>query len=188
MFEIDLQLLLLGLAIFSARVIDVSLGTIRTVAIVRGRTITAFIMGFFEVLAWLVVITTVVQRVSESPILALFYALGYSTGNVVGIWLERQLAIGSVIVRVISRNMGPVHAAMLRESGRRVTVFEGSGSTGPVQEVFTVCERKELKEILRAISLVEPDVFYVTEYPGEFRRLRRQVPMPTGWRAVRKRK
>ena len=86
----EFSTLLLGLLIFLARVVDVSLGTIRTIVIVQGKTLVAFVLGFIEVLIWITIVSTVVHRITETPVLVLFYALGFATGNVVGIIMERR--------------------------------------------------------------------------------------------------
>jgi len=92
----DLSTLLTGILVFLARVADVSMGTMRTISIVRGRTKTAFVLGFVEISLWLVVIAAVLASISSRPILGIFYALGFSTGNVAGILLERRIAFGQV--------------------------------------------------------------------------------------------
>ena len=102
----EFSTLLLGLLIFLARVVDVSLGTIRTIVIVQGKTLVAFVLGFIEVLIWITIVSTVVHRITETPVLVLFYALGFATGNVVGIVVEKRLGFGVIILRVISRPKG----------------------------------------------------------------------------------
>lgn len=185
----DWSLLLLGLAIFAARVLDVTLGTIRTIATVQGRMLIAFVLGLFEVTAWLVVITAIVSKVVEEPLLAVFYALGFSTGNVVGIFIERRIAMGHVAVKFLSYLKGREMAAALRNRGFRVTVFEGEGARGKVNELYAVLPRKRTAEVLKTAQGIEPGVFYVTESPGMIRRWTPDIPIrPTGWRAVFKRK
>ena len=68
----ELSTVLLGLLIFLARVVDVSLGTIRTIVIVQGKTVVAFRLGFVEVLIWITIVSTVVNRISQTPVLVLF--------------------------------------------------------------------------------------------------------------------
>jgi hypothetical protein len=102
----DLATILLGIVIFLARVTDVSMGTMRTISIVQGRTRIAFLLGFIEVSMWLVIISTVIHRITQQPVLGVFYALGFSTGNVVGIILEKRLAFGHIILRIISTKSG----------------------------------------------------------------------------------
>ncbi|MBD3349193.1 MAG: DUF2179 domain-containing protein [Candidatus Eisenbacteria bacterium] len=181
--------LLTGVAVFLLRIVDVSLGTIRTISTVQGRTRTAFLLGFVEVSMWLAVIAAIVPSVAQRPILGVFYALGFSTGNVVGILIERKLAFGHAILRVITPQRGEKLARALRNSGHAVTCFEGTGRTGPVLEVCAVCRRKDLKEILGLVGQIVPDAFYVTEPVGMVRSVRRPTMQPpTGWRAVLKKK
>ena len=47
-----MELLLLCFKIFFVRIIDVSLGTFRTMETVKGKTKEATIIGFFELLVW----------------------------------------------------------------------------------------------------------------------------------------
>ncbi|MFH1277123.1 MAG: DUF5698 domain-containing protein [Candidatus Eisenbacteria bacterium] len=185
----DWNILVTGVLVFAARVTDVSLGTIRTIAIVQGRTRVAFFLGLVEVSLWLWVVATVVTRVMEQPILGIFYALGFSTGSVVGIKLERKLAFGQTVLRVITRGQGAETAASLREHGFPVTTFEGEGRTGPVTLLYVVCRRRDLRKILPLVTTLDPDAFYMTEQAGGVGKTIRPFHTPrTGWRAVLKRK
>ena len=48
-----MELLLLCLKIFFVRILDVSMGTLRTVITVKGKTLYASLVGFVEVFIWL---------------------------------------------------------------------------------------------------------------------------------------
>lgn len=188
-FLFDHGILLTGVLIFFARILDVSLGTVRTIAIVHGRTRTAFFLGFVEVSMWLVVITAVIGKVATNPVLAVFYALGFSTGNVVGIRLERLIGLGHNALRIISRGNGAQMAARIREAGCAVTTFEGEGMCGPVTELYIVCRRKDVGDILYLAKEVEPDAFYMTEQAASVSKIYRPtLHSSTGWRAILKRK
>lgn len=181
--------LLTGLGIFLARVVDVSLGTVRTISIVQGRTRTAFILGFLEISLWLVVISTVVTKIMDRPILGVFYALGFSTGNVVGIKLERWMAFGYVVLRIISPKAGLEMAERVRGAGFPVTTFHGEGKSGPVIELYIVCRRRDLKAIIALVTELEPEAFYITEPAGTVSKVYRPfMPPLTGWRAILKKK
>jgi len=185
----DLNTLLTGLAIFFARIGDVSIGTVRTIVTVQGRTTLAFVLGFIEVVIWILVVSTVVHMVKDTPILILFYASGYATGNVVGILVERRLAFGMIILRVISRNEGQHLADQIREKGQPVTIFTGQGMTGPVLELYIVCRRRDLKWLLPFIKSIDPKAFYITESAREVRKVLQPISQPvTGWRAIMKKK
>lgn len=190
---LDTATLLTGLLVFAARMSDVALGTIRMIATVQGRLIVSFVLGFFEVNLWLVVITAVVVMVQENPILAVFYGLGFSSGNVLGIYLERRIALGHVIIRMLTPTArGYTIAARLRAQGFGVTVFKGEGLKGPVEELVVVCPRKRMKKALDTARGIEPDIFFVTEMPGQVRRLHNADAIAGGakggWQTILKRK
>jgi len=76
----------LPVLIFIARVADVSLGTVRVIFITRGLKYFAPIVGFLEILIWLLAIGQIMRNLSH-PICYIAYAGGFATGNYVGIWI-----------------------------------------------------------------------------------------------------
>jgi uncharacterized protein YebE (UPF0316 family) len=186
----DLATILLGIVIFLARVTDVSMGTMRTISIVQGRTKIAFLLGFVEVSMWLVIISTVIHRISDKPVLGVFYALGFSTGNVVGILLEKRIAFGHIILRIISTRSGKEIAEKIRQTGHAVTTFQGEGLSGPVTMLYVVCPRKEQNQVVQTVRSIEPDAFYTVDQAGSVSKIYRPcLPNePTGWRATFKKK
>lgn len=185
-----LHILLTGLFIFFARIVDVSIGTVRTIVTVQGRTRLAFILGFFEVTLWVTIISAIVKQIYTAPILAIFYGLGFATGNVVGIAIERKMALGHSALHAFSKQAGEAIAARLRQRGQVVTTFQGEGRDGPVTEVLVVCRRKDIRWIIESVKAEDPDAFYVIAQAREVSHDQMPVyaPMPTGWRAVLKRK
>lgn len=185
----NVHTLVTGLAIFFARICDVSLGTLRTIATVQGRTKVAFVLGFFEISIWITVVSAVVHKIATEPILGLFYALGYATGNAVGIIMERKMAFGFLVLRVFTRTAGKSIADRLRERGQLVTIFLGEGMRGPVTELYIVTRRRDLKWILKIIMEDDQEAFYTTEYTKDVSKVLRPTLQPaTGWRAVVKKK
>lgn len=185
----SISIIITGIIIFLARIVDVSLGTLRTISIVKGRTWVSFWLGFGEIIIWIWVISTVVPQVKDLPILAIFYALGFATGNMVGIRIERWLAFGYIIIRVISRECYSQMTDALRQAGFGVTTFRGEGMSGPVVELYIVCRRKQLEEVFKIIKTIEPTAFYITEQVGEVSNIYRPILTPiTGWRAILKKK
>jgi uncharacterized protein YebE (UPF0316 family) len=186
----DYPTLLLGVVIFLARVADVSMGTMRTISIVQGRTRIAFLLGFIEVSVWLVIISTVIHSIAEKPILGVFYALGFSTGNVVGILLEKRIAFGHIILRIISTKSGKEIGEKLRQTGHAVTAFQGEGLSGPVTMLYVVCLRKEQNDVVQIVKSIEPDAFFTVDQAGSVSKIYRPFcpQQPTGWRAIFKKK
>ncbi|MBR9985011.1 MAG: DUF2179 domain-containing protein [Desulfosarcina sp.] len=185
----DPHILLTGVIIFVARICDVSIGTIRTIVTVQGRTAIAFCLAIFEISIWLTVVSTVITQIKDQPLLVAFYAFGYATGNVVGIMVERKLAFGTMILRIITRTAGPEIAAHLREKGQPVTIFHGEGMRGPVNELYIACRRRELKWILPEVQRLDPRLFYVIEQARDMSKVLKPVSTALGgWRATDKRK
>jgi len=180
---------LLGIIVFFARVVDVSVGTLRTISIIQGRTKIAFFLAFIETSVWLLVLSAVLPKVMESPLLGLFYAFGFATGNVVGILVEKRLAMGYTNFRIITSKSAKEITIALRQKGFAVTNFEGEGKDGKVTEVYVACERKSLSGLIKLVKEIEPDAFYIAEQAGFVSKIRRPTMVPaTGWRAVQKKK
>jgi uncharacterized protein YebE (UPF0316 family) len=145
-----------------ARIADVSLGTLRTVAVIYGRKYMAWVLGFFEVLIWISVVAKVLPLAQQEPIYAIFYAAGFATGNFIGITIEQTVAFGDRAVRLFTR-LGPVMADALRDEGFGVTEFDGRGRDGPVALLYVQCKRKLVKQLVRRAREIDPSCFYTVE-------------------------
>jgi uncharacterized protein YebE (UPF0316 family) len=186
---LDTPTLVTGVLIFLARICDVSLGTVRTIVTVQGRSVIAFFLAIFEILIWVAVVSTVVNEVADHPILAVFYALGFATGNIVGIAVERKIALGFMVLRVFSRTAGKALTEELRAMGQPVTVFRGEGMRGPVDELYIACRRRNMGKLMKIVNAHDPEAFYITEMARDVCRSMPPLAMEcTGWRAVFKRK
>lgn len=154
--------LLLCIAIFLARVVDVSMGTLRTILVFKSYRVLAAMIGFFEVLIWLVAAGKVIQNL-DSWYLAVSYAGGFAIGNIVGIWLESKLAMGSELIRAVSENPEIRLASRLREQDFSVVEITGHGeNAAPVEILLVVEQRRKLPRLLQLINHVDPDAVYTT--------------------------
>lgn len=187
-----IPLWVLCVLIFLLRVCDVTLGTVRTVAIVKGYIWMAVVLGFCELMIWVLAISQVISRLDESWFLAFSYAGGFAMGNAAGIMVERRLAMGTSVVRFLSSEHGEAIANALRSDGHKVTTFSGQGSRGPVTLVYAAGPRRDLRRLIRTARSRDPNVFWISEpaheSSGEPSLRLRPVPHPTGWRATFKKK
>jgi len=150
------------LLICLARIIDVSLGTLRIILVARGQKVVAPILGFFEVLIWLLAIGQVMQNLTNIANY-LAYALGFAIGNFIGIFLEEKLAIGKIIVRVVTHRDASELVAFLRNNNFSITMVNAEGSTGLVHLLFTVIKRSQLPFMDIHIKRFNPKAFYTVE-------------------------
>lgn len=153
---------ILPLLIFFARILDVSLDTVRIIFINKNLRWYAAAIGFFAVLIWLMVIRQVFQHL-DNPVCYIAYAAGYATGNFVGIMIENRISIGKVIVRIITRRDSDELVTLLRSSGYGVTVISAEGATGPVKLIFTILERCDISRVVEMIREHNPLAFYSVE-------------------------
>ena len=142
-----------------ARIIDVSLGTLRIIFVSKGFKVLAPILGFFEILIWLIAITHVMANLTNW-VNYIAYAVGFALGNFIGISIENQLSLGMVVLRIITKSDASKLIEVLRERGFGVTVVEAAGSSGPVHLVFMVVNRSSLASIVPYIKEFNPRAFY----------------------------
>jgi uncharacterized protein YebE (UPF0316 family) len=166
MFEITnsplLSYLIIPVLICLSRIIDVSLGTLRIILVAKGAKLIAPILGFFEVLIWLIAIGQVMQNLTNVTNY-LAYATGFAIGNYLGILIEQKLALGIVVVRVITSTDASNLINFLKEENFGVTTIEAEGSAGQVHLIYTVIKRTSLQFVVKQIKNFNPKAFYSVE-------------------------
>lgn len=148
----------LPLLIFFSRICDVTIGTIRIIFISRGLRKYAPLLGFFEVLIWIVVIGQLVQNL-HSATAYIFYAAGFACGNFIGMWIEDRLAFGTSIIRIMASENGNELAEKIHAAGFGVTRLDAHGATGPVLMIYTVVKRHDTNKVLSIIHSIAPNAF-----------------------------
>jgi uncharacterized protein YebE (UPF0316 family) len=150
---------LLPVLVFVAETCVLTIATIRTIFIARGRKGAAAVLGFGEVSIWLFAIGQVMQNLSN-PLCSLGFAAGFSLGNFLGILIDQKLAIGSLKVQITTHHNATPLIESLRAAGYGVTKLDGRGATGPVEVIVTVVPRKELPTVAAIIERFDADAFY----------------------------
>lgn len=141
------------LLIFFAKIIEVSLMTVRTVLITRGEKVYGSVIGFFEVSIWLYIISRVLIGIDKDPIKMVVYALGFSFGNYIGCILEEKLAIGVLTINAIaSEKDGQELAELLRTEKVGVTIVDAEGLKEDKKMLIIHVKRKRKNEILELIQ------------------------------------
>lgn len=146
------------LLIFCARLLDVPLATLRIILLARGLKKVAPLVGFFEVLIWLVAIGQVMQHL-DRWVNYIAYAGGFAAGTWLGLALESRLALGLLAVRVITAEDAPDVIERLRAEKFGVTDFAARGISGNVRLIFTVIQRKELDRVMEIVRTTHPKAF-----------------------------
>jgi len=153
---------ILPLLIFFARILDVSIGTLRLIFVSKGFKFLAPILGFFEVIIWLLAIGQIMQNLNNI-FCYLAYGLGFAMGNYFGILLEEKMSIGTVLVRVIPKLDVENLIKSLRKDNFAVSAMEVEGMKGRVKMLFSIINRKDIKEYIKTVHKFNPHAFYTVE-------------------------
>lgn len=150
--------LVLPLLIFCLRICDVTLDTLRIIFMTKGLKRLAPVIGFFEILIWILAITRIMQNLN-SWVCYVAYAGGFATGNYVGMLVDEKLAIGHELIRVITRVDATELADAIRADGYGVTTVKATGMQGEVGIVYIVANRKNQKHAIQIIQRYNPNAF-----------------------------
>ncbi len=152
----------LPILIMMARVVDVSLDTIRVIMVAKGYRNLAPFIGFFQSLIWLITITRIMANL-DNWFTYIGYAVGFGVGTYVGMTLEGKLALGYELVRVITKKGADELITGLREKGYGVTTVPGEGRDGEVGVLYIIIKRKVLRDVINLIQKFNPKAFYTIE-------------------------
>jgi len=154
--------LLLPLFIFFMRVIDVSMGTIRVIFISKGFKFVSSLIGFFEIMVWLLAIRQIMTNL-DNWICFFAYAGGFATGTFVGVYFDEKISIGKAVLRIFLKKDGERLVKFLEQHKYHFTTQDGQGRHGKVKIILMVLKRQEINLVLKVVRQYRPDAFYTIE-------------------------
>lgn len=154
--------ILVPLLIFSLRILDQTLGTIRIIFVSKSMKYLAPVVGFFEILLWLIIMKQIFQNL-DNYLYFVAYAAGFAMGNYVGILIEEKMAMGLVQMRVIPQRDDSELVEFLKKAGYRFTTVKGRGAEGPVEVIYSIIKRKSINDFVGIIKEFNPRAFYTIE-------------------------
>jgi uncharacterized protein YebE (UPF0316 family) len=153
---------MLPVMIFCARICDVTLGTIRVIFISKGIRYLAPIIGFFEVIIWLLAIGQVMNNLTNI-VSYIAYGAGFASGTYIGMLIEEKISLGLTSIRIITREDPLALLQYLRSHNYGVTSIDGEGASGKVKMVFTIIQRQDIPQVAGIIKQFHPNAFYSIE-------------------------
>ena len=158
-----MELLILCLKIFFVRILDVSLGTFRTIITVKGKSLYASLVGFIEVFIWFIIVKEALNTDETSIFIAIAYSLGFATGTYIGGLLSKKFIKGNLTVQVITDNAYPDLVNKLRDNGYAVTVIdvEGKDKTKEKYMLYIQITNKSLNHLQNLVKDIDKDAFIV---------------------------
>ncbi len=153
---------LIALGIFIIRVISIAMDMLRFLLGLRGKTTIAWVLGFIETVMFVYSMGWVLEDTSN--VLNVFaYCAGFATGNTLGMWLERKLAIGFSHITIISKFTDMQLTKALRAEDYAVTEIPAHGKDGDVSMLNMTVRRKDVKHIEALAKSIDPEVFITSE-------------------------
>ena len=166
--------ILVCLLVCAAKIVEITIQSLKTCMMVKGQRLKAAGLGFIECTIWGLVISALIGTLGDDYLLLLFYCIGYATGLFLGSTLESKIALGTSNLELIASDDSTEKiTAYLKENGRGYTVFEGQGSKEKMNMIFVVLPRKETPKVLREIrkacdNKVFVAVSEVSKYAGGY--------------------
>ena len=148
--------------IFLLRVTDMTLDTLRVLVVMRGRKAIAWILGFFQAGIFVLAISSVLENL-DNPLNIAGYAAGFATGNVVGMLIEERLAIGHILLSIVSPRRGSAIAENLRDEGYAVTEVPARGKDGMVSLLYVNVLRRNTDRVKKLANEIDPEAFITAE-------------------------
>ena len=161
---------LVCLIVCAAKIIEISIQSLKTCMMVKGQRMKAAGLGFVECVIWGLVISTIIGTLGDNLFLLLFYCIGYAAGLFIGATIENKIALGTSNLELIANDESTkIITEYLKENNRGYTVFEGHGSKDKMNMIFIVLPRKETSAVLREIrKATDGKVFVVASEVSKY--------------------
>ena len=155
--------ILVCLLVCAAKIVEITIQSLKTCMMVKGQRIKAAGLGFIECAIWGLVISTIIGTLGDNLLLLLFYATGYATGLFLGSTIESKIALGTSNLELIASDDSTKKICeYLKENNRGYTVLEGHGSKEKMNMIFIVLPRREAAKTLREIRAVCDNKVFVS--------------------------
>lgn len=148
--------------LFTLRAADLSLATLRVLAIIRGRRTITWFISFFEATLFILGAAGLLANLTQ-PLSILAYAAGFATGTAIGLTIERRYLPGNSMLRIYSVSKGSAIVKALRSDGRGATEVAGRGLTGTVDLIFAYIRRRHETKVRRRITSLDPEAVITVE-------------------------
>ena len=151
------------LKIFFARIIDVRIGTVRTVLTVKGKTYLPTFLAFFEVFIWFLVAKEALNTSINSFWVPISYSLGYATGTYLGIYIVNHYSKGLVGIQVITSKNNKRLISALRKSGFGVSIIPLTKEEDNTKKELLLIQinKKSIRRVTKIVRTYSPKAFVI---------------------------
>ena len=167
---IDYSFMLTCLIVMGAKILEISIQSIKVVYMVKGQKLIAAGLAFIECMVWGLVVSSAITSLSSNIALLISYCFGYAAGVYIGTCIENKLAIGTSSIQLMIKEEHIKDVGKyLKDNNRGFTVLEGHGVKDKMYVIIIVLPRKDVKTVIKDISTItENQSFVVTSDVSKF--------------------
>lgn len=156
-----MSLIFLCVKIFLARLIDVSLGTFRTINTVKGKDLIASLIGLVEITVWFLVVKEALNTTNNSIFIVIAYSLGFSVGTYIGGKISKLFIKSNLEVQLILSNKDDNIIKKIREAGYGVTAIEVKGTKNDKYMLYIQIRHNTLESLKKLVRKLDNKAFIV---------------------------
>lgn len=153
-----MKTIILCLEVFFARMIDVGIGSVRTILLVKGKNFISMILAFIEILIWFFVARQTLTSEETNLAIILSYAGGYAVGTYVGGLINKYFVRGTLTAFIVTSLDNRDMVDELKDSGYGVSVIS-------VEEnklvLLTEFKKKNLNKLKSTIKRIDDSAFII---------------------------
>ena len=156
-----MALFYLCVKIFCGRLVDVTLSTLQTMLLVKGKRNLATLIGFVDVFIWFLVVREALNTDIKSIWIALAYAGGYAAGTFTGSNLSKKVIKGTVSVQVITKNIKNSVTDAIKFAGYSASIVKCKGihDEDTNYMIYAQINNKKLDDFKKLVTNTDKNAF-----------------------------
>ena len=148
----------LCLKIFFARILDVALGTMKTIFVVKEKKLISSIIAFIETIIWFAVAKEALITKIDSIFIPISYALGFAVGTYIGMFISSKFIHGTLTVNVISSKIKKKDIKCIKENGFGVTSISLKKNKA---YLIIEIDKKNLEKLNKCLKELDNEAFII---------------------------
>lgn len=150
--------ILICLYVFFARMVDVGIGSIRTILLVKGKNFISMVLAFIEILIWFFVAKQTLTSEDSNLAIILSYAGGYAVGTYLGGLINKYFVKGVLTAFVVTSLDNKEMIDELKNANYGVSVISMEDNK---LILLIELKKKNLKKLKSTIKEIDQSAFII---------------------------
>ena len=156
--------ILTNLLIFTFKVIENTLSTLRIIVISNGKKILGAILQGTVSIVWVISTSLVVINIQKDPLKIISFTLGALIGSYIGSIIEEKLALGTnMITTIINKNLTEKITYALKKQKHEAIILNGKNIYEQKNILIIITKRKNSQNIIKLIKNIDKSAKIIIE-------------------------